>query len=182
MLTNPVTWTRNFTGNALMAALNGASKPLERAMQRVFLPQGERTATTQRATKETRAYAEESYAEIADILRGDDPGDISGRVRAKRMQFKNKIARAMDELTDAAMNGVPQSEKSAIKKALSLLSDSKFLKMYYTNALSNYITARGIDISDGSAKNTASLAAARQYAIDEALRLTYRQDNKFSKL
>ncbi|MDR1330017.1 MAG: hypothetical protein LBK23_10505 [Oscillospiraceae bacterium] len=182
MLTNPVTWTRNFTGNALMAALNGASKPLERAMQRVLLPKGERTATTQRATKETRAYAEKSYAEIADILRGDDPADISARVRAKRMQFKNGIARAMDELTDAAMNGVPQSEKSAIKKVLSLLSDSKFLKMYYTNALSNYITARGIDISDGSAKNTASLDAARQYAIDEALRLTYRQDNKFSKL
>ncbi|MDR2665521.1 MAG: hypothetical protein LBC21_04510, partial [Oscillospiraceae bacterium] len=183
MLTNPVTWGRNFTGNALMSALNAASKPLERAMQRALLPQGERTATTSRATKETRAYAESSYKEMSDILRGDDPADLSARVRAKRQQFKNKLARAMDELTDAAMNGVPASEKSKVKKALSLLSDSKFLKIYYTNALSNYITAQGIDVvkANDSLELVSQLDKAKQYAMDEALRLTYRQSNKFSK-
>ncbi|MDR1298934.1 MAG: hypothetical protein LBJ84_01615, partial [Oscillospiraceae bacterium] len=184
MLTNPVTWIRNFIGNASMSAINISAKPLERAMQRAFLPQDQRTATTQRSTKETREYAQKSYGEIADILRGDNPADLTARVRAERVKFKRRFANAMDELTDAAMNGVPASEKSAVKKALSLLSDSKFLKMYYTNALSDYITAQGIDVSETneSLETMKSLNAARQYAMDEALRLTYRQNNKFSKL
>ncbi|MDR1590361.1 MAG: hypothetical protein LBS51_09255 [Oscillospiraceae bacterium] len=178
MLFNPVTWERNFIGNALMGAINAAAKPMERVMQ-LGLPESERTASTKRASKEVRSFAAQSYAELEDILRGDDPTDLTGRARVKRLQFKNAVARVMDEMTDAAMNGVPATEKSKVKKALSLLSDSKFLKLYYTGALADYIAARDLDITK---PDTAELFAAKQYAIEEAQRLTYRQANKFSKL
>jgi hypothetical protein len=179
MLFNPLTWERNFVGNALMGGINAVSKLGERGLQRLLLPENERTTSFKRVSKETREFAAKSYAEIEGVLRGNVPTDLTAKLRVRQLQFKNGIARMIDEYTDAAMNGVPATERNVIKKSLSLLSDSKFLKLYYTGALEDYITAQGLDVSE---PDSGAMTNAKEYAMKEALRLTFREQTKFAKM
>ena len=182
MLSNPKTHIRNMIGNFVMQAAYVPRNIISGALQDV--KGGEKThsltATFKNKTgntgKELRDYAQydlKEYAERALQNIGNRYDDVSGEFESQRRTFGNSIVgRGLEQFAGKGKYSVG----SMLDK-----EDMLFKKLTYKNALIDYMRANGISVEDaksGAAKpNGASIAKGREYAMEQARKATFTEDN-----
>lgn len=159
MLGNPRTHVRNIAGNAVfMPAVkvkNIIGAELERALK------AETRTKSIRVSKEYRDFAREDYAQVEGLLTSGGKYSVENEITSRKTIFRgqNAFSRMLERFrkaNSAALEG----------------EDARFLQYHYVSALSQYLQANSIDVSQ--AVDPATLNRARMYAISEAQKATYR--------
>lgn len=177
MLGNPRTHIRNVVGNALFygttKAKNGLAAAIEEGVDRTSRAMGKGgIARSKTFIKDAASveFAKQDVAAMIDVLQGGGKYNPTDAIRDKRTMFNTKW---LEKARKGAM-GALEAE------------DMWFLRPHYIDSMSGYLSANKID----PAKITsAQLETARNYAIKEAQRATFRDAsavadglNKFSKI
>ena len=161
MLFNPTTHVRNFVGNGIFIPAVRTKDLLAAAM--------EKTISVDKRTKsviigkEYKQYAANDFENVKDILTGSGKYNPSDAVSEYRRIFKTKFL------------------ESARKFNFDLLEneDLIFLKAHYKHALASFLQARKLDVKNIS---ESQLVQAREYAINEALKATYRDASRVANM
>lgn len=158
MLGNPRTHVRNFVGNAIFV-------PAVR-LKNVIGAEIEKKAGANRtkaltATPAARAFAQKDALLMRDVLSGKSNMSIRDLIMEQRKVFKTEALNKLSKANSDALEG----------------EDWIFLRMHYQDALAKYITANNMDVNNMDGQK---LAQARNYAIKEAQKATYRDANKVS--
>lgn len=174
MLGNPRTHIRNVLGNAFFAPVVGTKNIVGAVIesgvynaQRLAGKQGiERTKTIRGAIPfsggKTRAFAVDDFSKVEDIIKGGGKMNPSDIIREKQRVFKFKPLESLRKLNFNVLEA----------------EDGLFLKQNYVRSMVQYLQANKIDLDtfnpDGSQRDAAILQRARDYAIKEAQKATYR--------
>ena len=161
MLFNPTTHSRNLTGNGIFLPAVRMKDLVALGMEQL-IAEDQRTKVL-KVNKEYQQFAENDFEEVKDIITGSGKYNPSDAVNEYRRIFKNKV------LENARKLNFDLLEKE----------DIIFLKAHYRHALGSFLQARKIDINNIS---TAQLVKAREYAINEALKATYRDASKVANM
>lgn len=166
MLGNPRTHIRNLMGNAIFAPARLAKDAIGTLLEKA-LPQNQRTKALT-ASEELREFAEQDAEEMQDILRGGGKYNPSDMIRDKRKIFKRA----------EWLNKATQKNSELLEK-----EDWIFLGRAYQRALSGFLSARGVTDTDSlldTPEGRKTLNEAREYAVHEAQRATYRDMSKLA--
>lgn len=161
MLFNPTTHIRNLTGNGIFLPAVRMKDLVALGMEQL-IAEDQRTKVL-KVNKEYQQFAENDFEEVKDIITGSGKYNPSDAVSEYRRIFKNKV------LENARKLNFDLLEKE----------DIIFLKAHYRHALGSFLQARKVDIDNIS---TAQLVKAREYAINEALKATYRDTSKVANM
>lgn len=176
MLTNPRTHVRNIVGNLgftpIRMVKNAIATTIETAADLV-LPGGiQRTkAALNVASAEDRALIVAAFKDVANVKgqlegSGKYSDDASGQIDEYRRVFKNPLLEGVRKGNTAAMTA----------------EDTLFSAPAYAGALAGYLKANGVSaqsVTEGTVDGSV-LDAARSYAVKEAQKATYRDQNAFS--
>lgn len=181
MLGTPRTHLRNVLGNALFAPIVGAKDIFGAVIesgvynaQRLAGKSGiERTKTIRGTIPFTggkaRAFAIEDFAEVQDIIKGGGKMNPSDIIREKQRVFKFKPLEWLRKLNFNALEA----------------EDGLFLKYHYTRSMVQYLQSNKINLDsfdpDGNQRDAATLQRAREYAIKEAQKATYRDFSRVAQ-
>lgn len=181
MLGTPRTHLRNVLGNALFAPIVGAKDIVGAVIesgvynaQRLAGKSGiERTKTIRGTIPFTggkaRAFAIEDFAEVQDIIKGGGKMNPSDIIREKQRVFKFKPLEWLRKLNFNALEA----------------EDGLFLKYHYTRSMVQYLQSNKINLDsfdpDGNQRDAATLQRAREYAIKEAQKATYRDFSRVAQ-
>lgn len=178
MLGNPRTHIRNFLGNAFFSipvmAKNVVSTGIESGVDKLSKNGIQRTKAllnplTNKQDRALYATAMADYANASEqILAGGKYDDIFSGVSDKQTIFRFKPLEAARKLNSKALDA----------------EDVLFAKPHYATALAGYLKANGIsavEFTNGS-MSEAAMNEARNYAVKEAQKATFRDINKFSKM
>lgn len=158
MLGNPRTHVRNLVGNAIFVPAvrlkNVIGAEIEKSMG------AERTKGLS-ATPEARAFAMKDALLMRDALSGKADMSIRDLIMEQRKVYKIE-----------ALNKLSKANSDALET-----EDWWFLRMHYQDALAKYVTANDMDVNNMDGQK---LAKARNYALKEAQKATYRDANKVS--
>lgn len=175
MLGNPRTHIRNIVGNLGFAPVHKAEQRLKAVMERMVLGKaGEgsnrTTAWVSRLNSEDRARlaaGKADYDNVVELIQngGKMRGD-KAEIEDLRQIYKFKPLEKVREWNTKLLDK----------------EDTWFSRPAYADALASFMKARGIDGDAFAAGNVAPdvLNAAREYAIKEAQKATYRDSNAFS--
>lgn len=175
MLGNARTHVRNIFGNAgfmpVVAAKNALATGLETAVDKATRGKafsGERGARTKSLSAGTALYraAFADYQQVVEqIMEGGKYQDFAQKkaIEDGRVIFKTKPLEWARRKNGAALE----------------LEDSWFAKPHYAAALASYCKANGITAAQ--VQSGKGLDKAREYAIREAQKATYRDTNDFSQ-
>lgn len=175
MLGNARTHARNLAGNAgfmpVVAAKNALATGLETAVDKVSGgkafsgERGERTKSLTAGTALYRAAFADYQQVVEQIMEGGKYQDFAQKkaIEDGRVIFKTK----------------PLEWARRQNGALLELEDSWFAKPHYAAALASYCKANGITAEQ--VQSGKGLDKAREYAIREAQKATYRDTNDFSQ-
>ena len=161
MLFNPVTHIRNIVGNAIFLPGVRIKDLLAVGMEK-GVSKNERTKVV-KVKKEYQEYAEKDFAEVADLITGTGKYNPSDEIRSNQRVFKPKWLEA------ARKFNFDMLEKE----------DALFLKRHYKHALGGYLQAQGIDLREVTPNQ---LTKAREYAMQEAMKATYRDASKAANM
>ncbi len=169
MLGNPRTHIRNFMGNAgfqpVRAAKDRIAAVIEAGVSAVSGGELKRTKSFMADPALYRA-AWNDYTNVAEVLNGSKYDDVQSIVEDRRPIFKTKPL------------------ETVRKKNTELLGmeDAIFKRITYTDALAGYLNANGVTAEQMKAGTVdpSLLAAARDYAGQEALKATYNDKNVVS--
>lgn len=185
MLMNPKTHGRNIYGNALFAIPKGAKNIIGGATEGIVEALGgfkdeDRTKTLKRSDTDTKKFAKADFEVMKNTyLHGNSKENLQNR--------NVKLPRGLSTLSNINTNALENM-------------DILFMKHHYTIALANYLTANKIDVKDlgvfgQNAKgeriveigelapeNKKILDKARNYAITEAKKATYRDYNSVASV
>lgn len=184
MLGNPRTHVRNIMGNAGFAPLVGVKNlvgtGLESAANAVTGGKVGRTKAIL-TTKDTDLVkaAWNDYASIEEIaLAGgkyDENAVMRKEIEEGRRIFGNTGVKAWDDTLGRGLETARKFNSKALDR-----EDVWFSKPHYASALAQYCKANGITAAQiASGKG---LEAARNYAVREAQKATYRDTNDFSQM
>jgi hypothetical protein len=195
MLGNPKTHFRNAASNAVMAGERGIKNAIARTIEDIFLrdrkptlnteppieqtakkdaksqtgesasAQNVRTKTWEKATETVKLFAKETTLDMADVIAGDPKYAHETSIKAKRKIFGNKT-----------MDAVSDFNKNALEAADTLFSRSAFRSTF-----AEYLTANGIKTADDIKNNPELVKKAKDYALEEAYKATFRQESKLAK-
>lgn len=181
MLGTPRTHIRNVLGNALFAPVVGAKDIVGAVIesgvynaQRLAGKSGIERTKTIRGTipftgGKSRAFAIEDFAEVQDIIKGGGKMNPSDIIREKQRVFKFKPLEWLRKLNFNALEA----------------EDGLFLKYHYTRSMVQYLQANKINLDsfdpDGNQRDAATLQRAREYAIKEAQKATYRDFSRVAQ-
>ena len=133
-------------------------------------PVNYRTKTWRRASDAVKSFAKQTTKEMESVIKGDNKYSDEGSIKAKRNIFKTKVGNWANNKNTAAME----------------FEDSIFSKQAFQQTLSEYLTANGIKTEADIKNNPALVEKAKDYALEEAHRATFRQDswvaNKISEI
>ncbi len=160
MLGNPRTHIRNLLGNAVFMPAIKLKDTIKAGMEKAFVSQENRT-TSVIVNKEYKDFAESDFEKVVDIITGNGKMNPSDTIREQQKIFKNKV-----------FEGFRKFNFDMLKK-----EDMVFLKMHYKRALGGFLQARNIDLNN---VDEATLNEARNYAIKEAQKATYRDGSVFA--
>ena len=170
MLGNPTTHIRNMLSNAVFTPVRMTKDLVGIALETMFIrDRGQRTKGF--ATKEAREFAKADALVMQDILRTGGKHNITDRIREAKQIFNFKAL-----------------EWARIKNTAALeAEDWIFLRRAYVNALSGFLSARGVDLStlqgEGETREGRRLLnEARAYAVREAQKATYRDMNTMASI
>jgi len=167
MLSAPKTHARNVVGNLLFVPVVGIKNKVGAAIELAAQATGgidksERTKTIGLANPEARAFAKDDAPKVEDILRGN--------AKYKEGKGEKPIFGTKDNIISKTVGKALQKWYDFNGKLLEW-EDWLFLKGHYKRALSGYMTARGLKPEDMTDK---VLDEAREYAVNEAQKATYR--------
>lgn len=181
MLGNPRTHIRNIAGNALFAPVvgvkNAVGSVIESSVynvQRIAGKQGiERTKTIRGTLPFTggkaRSFAADDFSKVQDVIKGGGKLNPSDIIREKQAVFKFKPLESLRKLNFNALEA----------------EDGAFLKQHYVRSMVQYLQANKINLDsfnpDGKQKDAATLQKARDYAIKEAQKATYRDFSRVAQ-
>lgn len=175
MLGNVRTHVRNVVGNAgfvpVVAAKNVVATGIEKAVYRLSGGKMERSKefVTGKGGKALLEAAAQDYAKVADIAMGG--GKYSDLANANKYIEEGRVIFKIVKPFEAA--------RKANSRALDK-EDSWFSKPHYAYAMAQYCKANGIT-AEMIAKGGDKVVKAREYAIKEAQKATYRDTNAFSQ-
>ena len=162
MLGNPRTHVRNFTGNAVFLPAVKMKNLIATGLEHVYRKAGGEIERTKafRATKESLDFAKKDYEIMADIIAGGGKMNPADVIRDYQKIFPFKTLEKARKFNFNALEA----------------EDRIFLKRYYVSALAGYMTANQIDPNAFVSQQI--LERARNYAIQEAQKATYRDASK----
>lgn len=175
MLGNVRTHVRNVVGNAgfvpVVAAKNVVATGIEKAVYRLSGGKMERSKefVTGKGGKALLQAAAQDYAKVADVAMGG--GKYSDFANANKYIEEGRVIFKIVKPLEAA--------RKANSRALDK-EDSWFSKPHYAYAMAQYCKANGIT-AEMIAKGGDKVVKAREYAIKEAQKATYRDTNAFSQ-
>ena len=166
MLGNPKTHIRNLLGNAIFTPAKFAKDLVNAGLQTVLIKDpNERTSSLKgmldrKARKPYLEFAREDYEGIKKELQSGGKYNPANEVMDKKRVFKLPILEWLRR-----KNGDLLEDEDGI-----------FLKFHYVNALTNFLTTKGLSLKElqSTREGAAILNAARQYAFLEAQKATYR--------
>ena len=120
-----------------------------------------RTKTWKQATDAVKAFAKQTTKDMDAAINGDNKYSESGSIKAKRKIFGNKVINATSDFNSNALEG----------------EDALFSKPAFRESLQEYLTANGIKTEADIKNNPELVAKAKEYALDEARKATFRQDS-----
>ena len=181
MLGNPRTHIRNVAGNAMFAPVVGVKNAVGAIIesgvynaQKIAGEKGiERTKTIRGTIPLTggkaRSFAIDDFSKVQDIIKGGGKMNPSDIVREKQAVFKFKPLESLRKLNFNALEA----------------EDGMFLKQHYVRSMVQYFQANKINLDsfnpDGNQKDAATLQKARDYAIKEAQKATYRDFSRVAQ-
>lgn len=176
MLGNPRTHIRNIVGNLGFAPVRLVKQIVGAGLERAVLGKtgagSERTkAILNLASASDRALIQAAWMDFSEVeelvLSGGKYDDNRSSIQDKRTIYKLKPLEKVRKANSAALD----------------IEDSVFSRTAYTEALASYLKAHGVDAVDYMNGNITEEAqmAAREYAIKEAQKATYRDINQFSE-
>lgn len=175
MLGNVRTHVRNVVGNAgfvpVVAAKNVVATGIEKAVYRLSGGKMERSKefVTGKGGKALLQAAAQDYAKVADVAMGG--GKYSDFANANKYIEEGRVIFKIVKPLEAA--------RKANSRALDR-EDAWFSKPHYAYAMAQYCKANGIT-AEMIAKGGDKVVKAREYAIKEAQKATYRDTNAFSQ-
>ena len=171
MLTNPTTHVRNMAGNVFFGQLQRRMKNLlgaglERAMVR---DQGQRTKSVLTARdRGLREFARSQYETDQAAAMGEGKYQDRGGI-AREIQAKRKV-----------LDG-PFQKLSEVNSGLLDAEDLWFNRPAYVDSFAQALKAKGVTAEEAASGAKAELVqAAREYAVLEAQKATFRDSNDFS--
>ena len=174
MLGNARTHGRNILGNAffmpVVAAKDVMATGIEKAVYRLSGGKMERSKefVTGKGGEALLQAAAQDYAKVADIAMGggkySDFANANKYIEEGRVIFRTKPLEAARKANSRALDK----------------EDSWFSKPHYAYAMAQYCKANGIT-AEMIAKGGDKVVKAREYAIREAQKATYRDTNAFSQ-
>ena len=183
MLGNVRTHVRNVVGNAgfvpVVAAKNVVATGIEKAVYRLSGGKMQRSKefVTGKGGKALLQAAAQDYAKVADVAMGggkySDFANANKYIEEGRVIFQSKkpVLKQVAKPLEAA--------RKANSRALDK-EDAWFSKPHYAYAMAQYCKANGIT-AEMIAKGGDKVVKAREYAIKEAQKATYRDTNAFSQ-
>lgn len=174
MLTNPRTHIRNVIGNAAFAPVVLAKDLTASAIESTVKFVAKKTTgksigrTKGRVKSDLLKAAWEDFANVQDIVKGggkyNDTANANRHIEEGRRIYKTKALEAVRKTNSNLLD----------------LEDMWFSKPHYAYALAQYCSANGITADQ--LKRGKALGNAREYAIREAQKATYRDTNAFSEM
>ena len=175
MLGNVRTHVRNIFGNAffmpVVAAKDVVATGIEKAVYRLSGGKMQRSKefVTGKGGKALLQAAAQDYAKVADVAMGG--GKYSDFANANKYIEEGRVIFKIVKPLEAA--------RKANSRALDK-EDAWFSKPHYAYAMAQYCKANGIT-AEMIAKGGDKVVKAREYAIKEAQKATYRDTNAFSQ-
>lgn len=195
MLSNPATHIRNVLSNAVNIPARKFKNLIGAAIESHYVKKGkldpsQRTKAFLWNSESDKALKAFAKKDLDNVM-----GDLTG---AKKYSDKGEILSRVDPFkingqwgkTDAS-GAVARGARAAADKATGALSwlyransnalsaeDMLFKRSAYVDSLAGYLKAQGIDPVKATQKQ---LDAAREYAVEEALRATYTEYNKLAE-
>ncbi|MBQ3088290.1 MAG: hypothetical protein IJC36_01520 [Clostridia bacterium] len=164
MLGNTRTHIRNFFGNAVFMPAIRLKNTFAAIAEKLTVKNHDNRTKVLKVKKEYKDFAEADFENIKDIITSGGKLSPSDRVQDRRKVFTSK---AFAWLEKARKFNFDMLEKE----------DLIFLKHHYKQALGSVLQARGIDVKNITEQQ---LASARDYAIEEAQKATYRDFSHFA--
>ena len=170
MLGNPRTHIRNIVGNILNLSISRLNDQLAgvaeaAAAKKGLVKEGERTKSAGAVSKELREFAKRDWEEI-----GKKRTDLSNKY-GERGQAERNCKIFTSKLMQPVEKGRKWNENTMDAE------DTAFKKVQYIYALSHYMKANNITPEIMQIENSPIAERARQYAEDEAYRVTFQEAN-----
>jgi hypothetical protein len=164
MLFNPKTHARNIIGNTIFVPVREFKNLLGAGLERVLIRNGERTKAVLNPVKDKEIikFADNDFDNVKLILKNE--GKIDDNIRPLDAKvFNTRILEGIRKFNLGALDA----------------EDTWFMRAAYDSSLAQYMKANKLtpDKMVG-----ASLESARKYAMDEALKATYRDFNSLANL
>lgn len=185
MLGNTKTHIRNILGNAVFAPVVRIKDSIGAGMEAMFIKDGERTKTVLMPKKEYRELAERDYRNAqVELHRGGKQNPMQ-EIYEKRVVFDGRFAGKVGEKV-AGQKGREKGEQLAglVEKARKFndsmmeREDDLFLRYHYQSHLAQYLQANKTDLSK---MTEGQLERARNYAINQAKKATFRDESALAK-
>lgn len=166
MLGNTRTHIRNFLGNAIFLPAIRIKDALGTIGERMFIKDASHRTKVFKVNKKYREYAMKDFEEVKGLLtRGGkmNPSDI---VQDRRKIFTSKLFAPVEKFRKFNFDMLEAE-------------DLIFLKKHYIHALGSVLQSRGLDVNNITEQQ---LKDARDYAINEAQKATYRDFSFFANM
>ena len=124
-------------------------------------PVNYRTKTWARSTDAVKAFAKQTTKEMESAIKGDTKYSEEGSIKAKRQIFKTKAGNAVNNFNQNSLE----------------FEDYLFSKPAFEFTFREYLTANGIKTEADIKNNPELVEKAKDYALEEARRATFRQDS-----
>jgi len=161
MLFNPKTHVRNIVGNSIFVPARAFKNAIGAAIEKPFVKLGDRTkAVLTKADKDIVEFARKDFDNVKSILKNEGKIDDNFRPYDAKV-FDKKGLEAIRKLNLNALDA----------------EDTWFMKFAYDGSLAQYMKANKLNPSDMVGE---ALDKGRKYAMNEALKATYRDFNAFS--
>lgn len=157
MLGNPRTHIRNTVGNALHFGMLGMKNQVAAAIEKVALPEGERSRSFGIANKELRDFAKQNYQESGQYLLGNKSKYDTNQADGRQI-FKTKALETARKTNESLME----------------FEDNVAKQMGYQLAFANYMKANNYT-PEMVQNNKALREKIEAHAADNARRVTFQE-------
>ena len=175
MLGNPKTHIRNVLGNAIFYPVVKMRNYISYSLENTVFNNASTKTKAIMIDSKYKEFANKDYDLVKDILGGGGKYDQMDLIRQKRTIFKLNGDTKISKLGTKVLSGLEKA--SRFNSDMLELEDQIFISNYYKRFFAEYLQANKVDLSNVSEM---SLNKAREYAINEAKKATYRDESKIA--